>query len=99
MWDTLKGDPFIRITLFFYALVCLTILLPAFPEDQLALILDYCVDPATIFLVILAFQHRLGRIKDAAEKRFWNLLTIAYGFWLVVELLYFLWDEAARTGH
>jgi len=40
-----------------------------------------------LFLVTLvAFQFRLRRIRDDAERRFWNLWTLGYGVWLVQQV-------------
>jgi signal transduction histidine kinase len=87
MWRYLWRDPIVRIALLIAAAVSVPYFVPLFSPDTLAFYAELYSDLPLIVVAIAAFQYRLRHVPDRVERRFWNLLTLAFGSWLVVRII------------
>jgi len=83
LWGALRRDP-----VFVAGAVCLLAVVspyffPVFTPSALwTYASSYSVMPL-ILATLVALQYRLRQVESGAERRFWNLWTLAYGAWLI----------------
>jgi diguanylate cyclase (GGDEF)-like protein len=80
-WRGLARDPIVRLQIAVLLVVSVAYFLPTLTLDQLWL-WTVSSDLPLILISVLAFQVGIGRL-DRAERRFWNLWTLALAAWLV----------------
>jgi diguanylate cyclase (GGDEF)-like protein len=83
MFSVLCKDPIIRLAGLALAVALIPYLLPGLGPDLRFAWAALYSDPPLLLVCVLAFQFRLRRIADPAERRFWNLWTLAVAAWLL----------------
>ena len=97
VWRSLGQDRVVRLGLVLGSLLTL----PYFaPFVSLDLMESYCgaAEAALLILAIVAFQYRRGRIASRAERRFFDLGTVALTLWLLQRALVWLPIGPARPA-
>ena len=91
--SVLLKDSIVRLMSLVLAVVAIPYFWPGLsPEARAAWAVVY-TDPFLLLVCLLAFQYRLHRLADPAERRFWNLWTLALCAWLAKSGLTF-WFES-----
>jgi len=82
--NTLRGDPVMRASLglFLAATALYPLLASILTREERWTFLRL----AFLALTVVALQKGLDRIERPSERRFWHLLTVAFGCWLTVYL-------------
>jgi len=75
------------------SIVMLPYLLPGLSADARAIWAAFYTDPPLVMMALVAFQFRLRRLADPAERRFWNLWTLALGAWLLKSILTLVFER------
>ena len=88
----LLRDPIVRLAGLVLAIVTIPYFWPGLAPDVRATWAALFTDPPLLLVCLLAFQFRLGRIADSAERRFWNLWTLAISAWLLKSLLVLVFE-------
>ncbi|NIM51475.1 MAG: response regulator [Gemmatimonadales bacterium] len=87
-WQTLRRNPVTWIAGGAFAVVLVPYVIPILPPSVLAYFAEYYADFPLLLASVAAFQYRRGAIARHAERRFWDLWTLAFGCWLVVRVMY-----------
>jgi len=90
----LKDDRCTRYFLLFLAVLNLSYVVSFLTWEQHGTFHSLYAGAFLLPAMMLAFQHRLREIADAAERRFWNLATVALAFWWVAALVYVVVPDA-----
>lgn len=98
MLKSLLSDPIARVVIGLWSLVTVLLFVPLLPAAWMATYSDYWFDLPflVLILVAVAFGHR--HIEDETELRFWRLVGLSYGCWLLVSLPYLVLDPIGRWG-
>ncbi len=99
MWGTLRRDPVMRFAVPVLLLSLLPYVLPLFGEEAQHLYADAYADLPLLILIIGAFQVGLRKVVDDRERRFWNLWSVAFGFWVAIRLLFVVAPVAVQVDH
>ncbi len=82
-----RRDPIARLAVGAWALYAMLCVAPWWNTEQRALLAGSAVaDLPFLALILLACWLGLGRIERGEERRFWVLLSAAYGCWLLATL-------------
>jgi diguanylate cyclase (GGDEF)-like protein len=85
-------DPIVRLAILAMAMVLAPYFLPGLSLETRATWAVFFTDPILVLTCLGAFRFRLHRLTDPAERRFWNLWTLAMTAWLTKSLLAFWLD-------
>jgi hypothetical protein len=85
-WRFLRRDPIARLGLLILLVEISPYFVPILSPAQLETYAAFYAGVPLFLVTLVAFQFRLGRIGDDAERRFWNLWTLGYGVWLVQQV-------------
>lgn len=88
MLTSLLRDPIARIVIGVWTLVTVLLFVPILPTSWMIEFSDHALDLPflPLILIAVAFGHR--RIEDDIERRFWRLVGLSYGSWLMVSVPY-----------
>lgn len=89
-FSVLLKDSIVRLVGLVLAIVIIPYVWPGLDAGARATWAAFYTDPPLLLVCLLAIQFRLGRIADPAERRFWNLWTLALGAWLLKSILAFV---------
>ncbi len=81
---TLRRDAWAKGFLAFQLILYVPYFLPVLSDDQLVSYAEYYTGFFQLPAIILLLQGRLREIRNPRERRFWNLLSLAYAFWWTV---------------
>lgn len=96
VFSVLLMDPIVRLAFLILAATAIPYLLPGIDiETRAAWGTLYSVFPQLV-ICLVAFQFRLQRLADPAERRFWNLWSLALLAWLLNSLLTLWFDSQAE---
>ncbi len=88
LWNALWKDRIIRVALLVYAGTLLLYLIQPFQVDTWQIVAEYYVMLPMVTVALVALAAGISRIEQHRERRFWQLWTVAVGFWLAAHLLY-----------
>ncbi len=98
LWQAVKKEPVLTALGLFLGVFFALFAIPWVTREQLIWLGDTVVDPLVVLLVICSFRYRVGETGHVEERRFWNFLALAFGFWLVVPALGLYWSEPSHTA-
>lgn len=80
----LSRDPVVRGLVVVLLVSAIPFVLPILSEEWTQFYGRWMLETLFLCAALFAIRLRLRRVRGAEERRFWNLLTIAFGSWLVV---------------
>ena len=101
-WDTLRRDPIVLVWAAVTVALLAPYLVPLLSQQQMETYAGSYSDIPLILVAIAAFQFRLRRLPNLAERRFGTLMTLAFVCWLLVKVLTIVlpdaWYADVRSG-
>ena len=88
MLKSLLSDPIARVIVGVWTLVAVAVCASVLPNAWVQFYSDYVLDLPFLILIPLAVWYGHRAIEDDTERRFWNLMGIAYAAWLAVSVPY-----------
>lgn len=71
---------------------------PGLHQVHVKVLTDYVIDPILIGICLISFQRARRNTQHLEEQKFWDLLSIGYGCWLVVLMLDNTWSSPGHTS-
>jgi signal transduction histidine kinase/CheY-like chemotaxis protein len=88
MLTSLLKDPISRLVIGLWTTVAVLVFVPVLPLAWIRAFSEHALDLPCLSLIVLAVVYGNRHIEDATEQRFWRLVGLAYGFWLLVSIPY-----------
>lgn len=81
--DSLAQDWIVRGICIALVLASLPLLFPILSDEWQSTYGRHLLDPPFLVALLVAIRYRLRSVEDTIERRFWNLLTLAFACWLL----------------
>jgi PAS domain-containing protein len=91
----LAKDPFVRFANGVFAVTILLRVLPILSAEQRILVTSRWSPFLFLLLILVSLRSGLSRL-DREERRFWNEISVAYGFWFAVAVAYLFFPLAEK---
>lgn len=96
MLNALLGDRIARIAILIWVTEAAALLVPVLPADWMRTFSTAYLDIPSLIIGLVAILTGLQRITDQSERRFWRLLAITAGAWLLIALRFAWLSPLAR---
>jgi len=84
MLRALLTDSIARIVIAVWTVQAVLLLVPVLPAGWMVAFSDHALDLPFLALILLAIGHGHRVIEDETERRFWRLVAMSFGAWLLV---------------
>lgn len=90
MLKALLTDSIARIIIVVWTILAVLLLVPVLPAGWVVAFSDHALDLPFLALILIAIGQGHRMIEDETERRFWRLVAMSYGAWLLVSVPYAL---------
>ena len=79
----LGKDPLVRGITILFVVAAIPLLIPILADDWRSIYGHHIIEVVFLVLLLVAIRYRLSSVEEPNERRFWNLITFGFAWWIL----------------